>query len=582
MSAVAGEPRVAVEAGEGQRTAGEAVLRCFARETGADVPAAGGVWRLRLAATGAALDVPVLHRSPTGWHRFGHPRLAGGDVSGDPAGGPAEAPLDVATLAALVARESVAGAGPEHIADVVARVLDSARRIDGFAAAAPSRARPGFLAGEQALLHGHPFHPAAKSRQGLHEAEERACFPELGGTMRLHWFAARADLVAEDSALGWPATRTLAALAPDLAVPAGCLALPLHPWQARRVAGRADVQALLARGALHDLGPAGPSWHPTSSLRTVWSPDAPCQLKLSLGLRITNSRRENLRHELALGVRASRLLDAGLGAALRARYPRFGIVRDTGWADVDVPDGLPGATGFGVAVRENPFAARTPSVCLAGLVAPGPDAGPSALGRLLRHLVAASGEPVGRVGLRWLRRYLDEVVGPLVWLRLEHGVALEAHHQNTLVDLDADGWPCGGRYRDNQGWYAAASRHAGLDGLLPGFADGVHAVFDDALVDARLTYYLVVNNVLGLVGALGSQGVAEEEVLLRAVREWVAGLVADYTPTPPLLARLLEAPSLPCKANLLTTVDGRDELAESVQQQSVYVDIPNPIAQVQP
>nr|MDQ4007717.1 hypothetical protein [Actinomycetota bacterium] len=530
--------------------------------------------RLHLRTSGVTLDVPVLHRSATGWHRFGQPRLGRADV--------AAAPFDTATVAALVARETLARVeGAVHqIDDVVARVLDSAARIDRFAAAAPRSPVPGFLAGEQALLHGHPFHPAAKSREGLHEAEEGECFPELAGSLRLHWYAARADLVSHASA-GAPAPGTLAALARDLAVPAGYLPLPLHPWQVRALTRRPWVQNLLAEGALRDLGPSGPSWFPTSSLRTVWSPQAPCQLKLSLGLRITNSRRDNLRHELELGVRASRLLAAGLGDLLRTHHAGFGIVRDHGWVDLDAGDAGDGApSGFATALRDNPFGADTSSVCVAGLVAPGARGGPSMLAALLQRQAAATGEPVGLAALSWLRRYLDRVVGPLLWLRLEHGIALEAHHQNTLVDLDDDGRPVGGRYRDSQGWYAAASHHAALDRLVPGFADGVLAVFDDALVDDRLTYYLVVNNVLGLVGALGSQGVADEEMLLGAVREWVTGLATTYPLTPAILARLLDGPTLPCKANLLTSVDGRDELTGSVEQQSVYVDIPNPIAQV--
>ncbi|KOG47020.1 hypothetical protein ADK38_45915, partial [Streptomyces varsoviensis] len=76
----------------------------------------------------------------------------------------------------------------------------------------------------------------------------------------------------------------------------------LHPWQAREVRNRPAVAALFDAGLLHDLGPHGEPWHPTSSVRTVHRPGAPAMLKLSLGLRITNSRRENLRKELRLSL----------------------------------------------------------------------------------------------------------------------------------------------------------------------------------------------------------------------------------------------------------------------------------------
>jgi siderophore synthetase component len=45
-------------------------------------------------------------------------------------------------------------------------------------------------------------------------------------------------------------------------------------------------------------------------------------------------------------------------------------------------------------------------------------------------------------------------------------------------------------------------------------------------------------------------------------------------------AVLLEADHLRVKANLLTGVDGRDELEGPVQTQSVYVDVPNPLKEV--
>jgi siderophore synthetase component len=41
---------------------------------------------------------------------------------------------------------------------------------------------------------------------------------------------------------------------------------------------------------------------------------------------------------------------------------------------------------------------------------------------------------------------------------------------------------------------------------------------------------------------------------------------------------LLDGDTLRCKANLLTRVGGLDELVEPLATQSVYVDVPNPLA----
>ena len=174
----------------------------------------------------------------------------------------------------------------------------------------------------------------------------------------------------------------------------------------------------------------------------------------------------------------------------------------------------------------------------------------------------------------WFLRYLNTVVRPVLWLDGEAGIALEAHQQNTLVLLDADGWPCGGRYRDNQGYYFRESHRGALERQLPGIGSGSDTFVADEVADERFAYYLGINNVLGLIGAFGSQRLADEQVLLAAFRRFLA---AEDGPSG-LPGRLLNSPQLRCKANLLTRLHGLDELVGPVDTQSVYVTLPNPLA----
>ncbi|GGU52020.1 IucA/IucC family protein [Streptomyces daghestanicus] len=562
-----------------QAAAVENLLRCRLRESGSAEPEEG-LLRVPLPASGTALLVPVRYWSPTGWHRFGAPRLAG-------APGPGR-PVDAVTLAALLAREST-GATQATALDLVARVADSVRRTALFIA--DRRARPAdppdrFLAAEQALVHGHPTHPTPKSREGLSEHETRRYSPELRGSFPLHWMAVAPSLLSTDSA--WtergrtvPASRLTARLGPVGELPDGYAALPLHPWQARELRHRPEVEALLDAGLLRDLGPQGPPWHPTSSVRTVHRTDAPAMLKLSLGLRITNSRRENLRKELHRGVEVHRLLRRGLADRWRAAHPGFDIVRDPAWLAVDGPDGAP-VRGLDVVVRHNPFGPSDDVSCVAGLVAPGAG-GPgdpygSRLARVVTGLAARTGRTPGAVAAEWFPRYLEQVVRPLLWLDGEAGIALEAHQQNTLLLLDADGWPAGGRYRDNQGYYFRESRRAELDARLPGIGERSDTFVADEVADERFAYYLAVNNVLGLVGALGSQRLADETLLLGIFRAFLREAAAGPRRLPGTLpALLLDSPVLRCKANLLTRLRGLDELVGPVDTQSVYVTLPNPL-----
>ncbi|MFJ4953582.1 IucA/IucC family protein [Streptomyces sp. NPDC088760] len=659
-----------------QAAAVENLLRCWARETGLAAPTTGSL-RIPLPASGTALIAPVRYWSPTGWHRFGPPRLA---HAADTA-----PPIDAVTLAALLARESAGspdstghssghtatgscygtgddsgdgdgsgtgygtgdgdgtppgsrddtgefcpglgpgsatavGSGegaavdvgmgtapgngtsptPGDSADLVARVADSVRRTEAFVRHRrehPADTPDLFLSAEQALILGHPLHPTPKSREGLTEAEADRYSPELRGSFPLHWLAVAPSLLATDSA--WtergrpvPARHLIRRLAgAELPLPDGYTALPLHPWQAREVHLRASVAALLDSGLLRDLGPLGPPWHPTSSVRTVHRSGAAAMLKLSLALRITNSRRENLRKELHRGVEVHRLLRTGLARQWQAVHPGFDIVRDPAWLAVDDPDGPP-VPGLDVVIRHNPFAPADDAGCVAGLVSPRPLGEPAAgtpprhtawpmrsrLAQLVVGLATRTGRPVGAVAAEWFLRYLEQVVRPVLWLDSEAGIALEAHQQNTLLVLDGHGWPAGGRYRDNQGYYFRESRRAELDARLPGIGEHSDTFVPDEVTDERFAYYVAVNNVLGLIGAFGSQRLADERLLLAAFRRFLTDLVSGPAPLRTSLpGRLLDSPVLRCKANLLTRLHGLDELVGPVDTQSVYVTIANPL-----
>ncbi|WP_234347276.1 IucA/IucC family protein [Streptomyces specialis] len=573
----------------GHAAATETLIRAYVRETGRAVPPAGAAMRLELPASGLTLSVPVRYRSRTGWHRFGEPDIADGP------------PADTALVAAALIRESTLGRGaPAHLGgDAAARVLGSAARTavhltrrraepDGGRGPTP------FLDAEQALLLGHPFHPAPKSREEASTAELDAYSPELRGSFALHWFAAHPDVVVGENADGGPVAELLRPLAGDLRVPEGMVPVPAHPWQAREVLARPEVAALVDAGLLRPLGPGGPAWHATSSVRTVHRPDASVMLKLSLGMRITNSRRNNLRGEMRLGVRAARLLATGPAGWLRAAHPGFGILRDFAWVSAGAGGPESGSetgpeTGLETAIRDNPFrGGAREGLCVAGLVAertgPGDGSPPrhrALLSAAVEQAARALDVPVAEAAERWFARYLDVLAVPLIRLHARYGIALEPHHQNTLVALDGDGLPCAGWYRDSQGYYLAASRAAGLERLLPGVTDGVDLVFDDAFVDERVAYYLGVNNLLGLVGAFGALGLADEDALLRVLRAALERLRLAEPAAKGLLDMLLDAPVLRCKANYLTCVDGLDELVGDVHTQSVYIDLPNPLTEAQ-
>ncbi|WP_404189697.1 IucA/IucC family protein [Streptomyces tauricus] len=635
-----------------QAAAVENLLRCWVREHDLRAPADGAL-RIPLPASGTALVVPVQYWSPTGWHRLGPPHLAsapdqapptdavtlaallgretltgsvasasasahpsaeatplaapGAPTPAAPGASAAAAPGSAAAEASTYAA-SAAAAGfrvPVDDGDLVGRVADSLRRTVVFITDRRENPADGsdlFLSAEQSLLLGHPLHPTPKSREGLSADENRLYSPELRGSFALHWMAVAPSVLATDSA--WtergrpvPAEQLTSRLAgAGLQLPEGYAALPMHPWQLREVHRRPQTARLLTAGLLRDLGPHGSAWHPTSSVRTLYRSGAPAMLKLSLGLRITNSRRENLRKEFHRGVEVHRLLRAGLAEQWQATHPGFDIVRDPAWLAVNEPDGTP-VTGLDVMIRHNPFTPTDDVSCVAGLVSPRPgstsggqrhteparsetrSATRSRLTEIVTRLAGRTGRPRGAVAAEWFLRYLEHVVRPVLWLDSEAGIALEAHQQNTLLLLDPEGWPKGGRYRDNQGYYFRESRRAELNKRLPGIGEHSDTFVSDAVTDERFAYYLAINNVLGLIGAFGSQRLADERLLLAAFRRFLTNVASGPARLlrTTLPALLLDSPVLRCKANLLTRLHGLDELVGPVDTQSVYVTIANPL-----
>ncbi|MFF0867479.1 IucA/IucC family protein [Nonomuraea sp. NPDC003560] len=393
--------------------------------------------------------------------------------------------------------------------------------------AARARAEPPadpWLASEQALVYGHPFHPTPKARDG---ADWLRYAPEAHAAFPLRLLAVRDDALAEEGDL-----TALDALGP---APAGHRLLPAHPWQL----------ALLrpALGSeLVDLGP-GPLAVPTSSVRTVYVPDAEMCLKFSLDVRITNCVRKNAWYELAGAVELTSRL-APLIAEVAARHPAVRWLPEPGYRTA-----LGQREGLGVIVRASPWTACDPGVTpvLAAALA----------------LDAAPADP-----LAWWTAYVSAVALPVVDLYVSHGVVLEAHLQNVLVGLDAAGRPVQAIFRDLEGVKLVAGRHD-LDGLHPAVAAAL--THDPARGWARVVYCLFVNHLTEIAATLAGPDDELLRALWRAARDLLARQAAELGQPLPLRDLLAGAP-LPAKANL------RVRWARAADRSAGYVPIANPLA----
>ncbi|MCW2948800.1 MAG: IucA/IucC family protein [Actinoallomurus sp.] len=449
-------------------------------------------------------------------------------------------PLGWRRLAGLIAAELellTGAANPEFTAQVTAS--HDAMAIMIRKGRWPREQADLYLESEQSLVVGHRFHPSPKSRQG---ADWLRYAPETGARFPLHWLAVREDAIAEEGDVS-----LLDRLGPP--VRDGYRVLPAHPWQLSLL--RPESEAVI------DLGPYGPEAVPTSSVRTVYVPDA--FLKFSLDVRITNCVRKNAWYELA-----------GAVALTRALRPVFdglpaGLLGEPGYRTVSA-GGPRLHEGLSVIVREGVTGfAGTP--LLAAAIADPYGRSDAAVARLLHD---ASPDHL----LAWWDAYVRHVAPPVLRAYLAHGVVLEPHLQNVLVSVDDDGMPIQAIFRDLEGTKLLPGPWASFLADLPGpVAQAM--TYDPGRGWDRVVYCLFVNHLSEVAAAVADLCPALERELWRLARHHVARCAGETSAVPGGAGRLralLAGVPLPAKSNL------RTRWARDPDREAAYVSVPNPLA----
>jgi len=297
---------------------------------------------------------------------------------------------------------------------------------------------------------GHPWHPCQKTKLGLSAAEVTAMSPEFGAELGLpvaalhtacahvetshsrldyrQWFAERFTTAWDD----W--TRALERRGQD---PADWLPLPMHPYQAERVLP-SDFKEDIDAGALLLLPEVSLPASPTMSFRTVvpqGSRELP-HIKLPVSLRLTSVQRTVSPKSAVMGPRLTALLrriledEGGFEGTLDVVGEDIGIHYRLN-ADQDDR-----ARHVAALFRANPMAQRGDGLFpypVGALFADSPLDGRA----LVDELIQSSGCAPLAFFERYLAVALPAVLGPY----LLHGIAFEAHQQNSFMLVDARGLP---------------------------------------------------------------------------------------------------------------------------------------------
>lgn len=586
-------PEAAAEA-DAARHGMQTLLNCYCREAATPeglvslgAPFGQNDWPLGLRAAlpgGQALHV-VLPRTggrlivavdpPAGSDRYRHRSPIYARSPGQP-----WALVEWRALAALLLRELSARYETPFNEELLAQIGDSVETVKTILAgrmwpAPPTDGLGHYIESEQALVAGHAFHPAPKSRQGFTSADRRAYSPELRVRFPLHYFAVPREHVRQASLLDRMPDEVVLEQS-GLALPADYALAPVHPWQADHIRRLPAVQRALQSGQLRDLGAQGEAYVPTSSIRTLFHPRNPYFYKMSLHVRITNCLRKNAVYELDGAIAVNRIV-RDLMPGLTTAFPDFAVLSEPGFLTVDLPDVDPDERiavneAFGLILRDGvqPFVAKgTTPVLAAALFSDWPTGLPRARD-WCRSIARRDHMPLAAAIEAWFASYVERLVPPVLHALLVHGLVFEPHLQNTLIGL-RDGWPDRMILRDFEGVKLVEGRFdparvASLDARAQS-----SLWYDEERGWNRIAYCLLVNQLSEAVHHLADGDCDLHRRLWDIVRGEVQACRAGLGPRAGRrLDDLLGGAPLPAKANLTT------RFLKQADRLAGYVPLPSP------
>lgn len=470
-----------------------------------------------------------------------------------------------------------------HYEELILRLMDSLQTMTKYVEARGQDNTlylpdSSFIETEQSLVFGHWFHPTPKSRQGMANWQHDVFVPELKGSFQLHWFTADRTIVKMDSAHCKSAKEIIEKDILKLEDKGSeqHVWIPVHPLQAQQLLQQDHVKEAIQSGLLEDIGPIGEAFTATSSVRTVYHSESKWMLKFSIPIKITNSMRVNRSHELKAGIVMSNLLKK---ISFLEEHQQFAIMEDPAYITLAMP-GMK-ESGFEVIIRSNLFekGADKGISSIASIVQDPLPGNHSQLYELVNRIAISSGKSLEQTSIEWFEKYWNCAIEPLLKLYDQYGIALEAHQQNSVLDV-SNGYPEKYYYRDNQGYYLSNTMKDHLMNIEPALRQTKELFYEDSIIHDRFSYYLFANQLFSVIYRFGADGLLSEQCLLDWVYERLEILERSLSGQGKrMIQKLLQNETLPYKANLLTRFYDVDELVAHLEQ-AVYTEIENPFVSV--
>lgn len=229
--------------------------------------------------------------------------------------------------------------------------------------------------------------------------------------------------------------------------------------------------------------------------------------KFSIPVKITNSLRVNRTHELKAGIVMARLMNK---IDFLQNHSSFQMIDDPAYITVEFPNLT--ESGFEVIFRSNVFPKEhNEGICMiAALVQEPLPNEKSRLCQLITKISQSECRSLESVSLDWFKVYWKCAIDPLLRLYDEYGIALEAHQQNSVLNISS-GYPTTYYYRDNQGYYLSKTNKDELLSIEPSLHETEELFYEDGLIHDRFTYYLFLNQLFPIIARFGADQLIDEK-----------------------------------------------------------------------
>lgn len=442
-----------------------------------------------------------------------------------------------------------------------------------------------FKTAEQGLFVGHTFHPTPKSRDEFSLDDYELYSPELGGSFPLEW------VLLEDSIFGhikskgfkkegWIESIYLNDFEDEFEarhkLKEGFSPFPLHPWQKKIIFKDQTIQSYLELQQILPIGAGQKKWYPTSSLRTLYRPDCDYMLKFSMNVKLTNSVRHLLVHELDRGLQVFDVFHHSQGQQFLSENPDFEVLYEPAYAGIKDKHGelLQETLLVG---RFNPFKEKSETLVLATLTQDHPNFETNRLHYYAQQLSLEKKISVHEAKTLWFKEYLNRALGPLLLAQANYGILLGSHQQNMILEIE-NNLPKKSYFRDCNGTGYSALGIKLFSSQVKSLIKENGNILDTKTTNYLFGYYIIINSTFNLISALTHDGDATEEELIKELRQYLLGLKQKKLKDESFIDYLLFSPTLEHKGNFLCCFKNINENTTH-NPLSIYTKIINPICE---